>query len=226
MKNVEVLLGKSLAQELTQKYTLAELSSIPGSYLYRNPTIKNHPYFNEYDVKLERQITKLICNKLTLCARLDLQKEHQSDGKYGQECRKFIESRLDKMMEPPPLTKKKAIVIHTEIKKQRGGKRKVRHEQTQIQKMKNRIGFNIAQKEDVELDDAEDLGMIKPNTNTLNNDKPSKLLSKSAKERLARIQNNVNHQIPTLPDLPESNNVNKKLIHQIKVKKKSKWFDD
>ena len=220
--NLSLLLGDEITAELLSQFKLSDLSNIPSSNLYRNETIKKHRLFSEYDSKVARQISKLLCNKLTLCARIDLQKEY-TDASFAKTCQEQIEKRIDKLLEPPPLTKDKPLVIHTEIKKRRGGKRKTKFNQTEFQKLKNRVAFNVPQHEDVILDDVDDIGMLKPNAKPLPLDKKSKLLTKSVKDRIDRISKNETHGLPSLSD-SKVEGVELKNPEIKEKEKKSQWF--
>ncbi len=211
--NLTKLLGASITASLLEKYTLKGLSSIPSSNLYRNSIIREHNLILEYSDSISKQITKLLCNKASLCARVDTAKEF-TDGSYAVTCLQDIEKKIAKLVEPIPLVKDKPLVIHTEIKKRRGGKRKTKFKQSQLQKLQNRIQFNSEQMNDIDLDE-EEMGV---STTTSNRKlKVNKLLSKETEKRLQKLDTPSHsishvHTIQTPVKSP--------------VKPTSKWFEN
>eukprot|EP00835_Amoeboradix_gromovi_P000493 NODE_17_length_41373_cov_0.337016.p17 type:complete len:256 gc:universal NODE_17_length_41373_cov_0.337016:3870-4637(+) len=219
--NLSLLLSEEISNELLERFDIATLAAMPSSNLYRNESVKKHVFFKEYESQVSRNITKLLCNKLILCARVDLQKEFQ-DGSFARSCLEQIEKRLDKLLEPPPLTKDKPLVIHTEIKKRRGGKRKSKFNQTEAQKLRNRMAFNVPQIENIVFDEVEELGMLRHNSKSASTDKKSKSLPKVIKQRLDRLDKNKTHGIQSL-------SIDKTQSLELKnpdhpQERKSKWF--
>lgn len=94
---------------------------------------------------LRRKAARQVANKCTICARVDA--THASpEGLVGQSYREKIEKSLDKLKEPPPVKKNKALPAPIDqSRKKRGGKRvrrmKERMAMTEFRKQTNRMNF-------------------------------------------------------------------------------------
>lgn len=97
------------------------------------------------------QAQRLISNKVALAARIDSQHQY-SDASYGRSLRQEIINRLEKLIEPAPMSKVKPIPPPPiESSKKRGGRRARRQKelygQSQLRKMTNRMEFGKAEEE-------------------------------------------------------------------------------
>lgn len=109
---------------------------------------------------LQQKIMRMVASKVVLAARVDMVNSHHTNslgsGKSAQVgfgYRDMIEKRLAKLQEPPPKKVKKALPIPLEKPKpKRGGKKyrrmKERMQITELQKQRNRMGFNKAEDDD------------------------------------------------------------------------------
>eukprot|EP00455_Lapot_gusevi_P035386 TRINITY_DN3918_c0_g1_i1.p1 TRINITY_DN3918_c0_g1~~TRINITY_DN3918_c0_g1_i1.p1 ORF type:complete len:488 (-),score=141.31 TRINITY_DN3918_c0_g1_i1:28-1491(-) len=101
---------------------------------------------------LRVKAARLVAGKVALLARVDSFHEDQS-AETGNKFREDIVKKLDKLQEPPPMKKKKALPAPVDKpRKRRGGKRfrklKEKFEQTDLRKQQNRMVFGKAQEED------------------------------------------------------------------------------
>ena len=79
--------------------------------------VKNAP--TNFQIKLVR----ILSTNSALCARIDLSRS-TPNGSKGEELKKNLLKRFDKIQEPPPAKKLKPIVMAEEKpKRRRGGKR-------------------------------------------------------------------------------------------------------
>jgi U4/U6 small nuclear ribonucleoprotein PRP31 len=112
---------------------------------------------------LQRKILKIVSSKLVLAARVDISRENSSlsasssssdeKGELGLRFKEEIEKKIAKMQEPPPKKQKKALPVPLEKpRKKRGGAKyrrmRERLQTTDLQRQKNRMGFNQAEDDD------------------------------------------------------------------------------
>lgn len=149
MANVMALLTPPVYDELMQLYSIEKLSKISASILHKCEPIQKHPLLTH--PQSSKAIRKALCLKLVLCARMDSQQSH-SDGSYGHQYYALLEKRKNALEAPKEIAREKPMVIHTEMKSRRGGRRKRRVKWTDEDKEKNKIAFGKAEK-DVYLSD-------------------------------------------------------------------------
>jgi U4/U6 small nuclear ribonucleoprotein PRP31 len=117
---------------------------------------------------LKKKCVKLLAAKAALAARVDSCHEDPS-GSIGQRFHDEVKKRLDKLQEPPPVKKTKALPAPDDKpRKKRGGKRirklKEKMAQTDLAKQANRMAFGQAE-EEVHMggDTMKGLGMVGQN---------------------------------------------------------------
>lgn len=111
--------------------------------IYECDLIQKIPFDHRKDVR--KRATKWVASKCVLAARCDASQSHP-DGNAGKRFRNWIESQINKELEPPP--KKAARPLPAPIEKsgkKRGGKRvrrnKERYATTELRKAANRMNF-------------------------------------------------------------------------------------
>jgi U4/U6 small nuclear ribonucleoprotein PRP31 len=105
---------------------------------------------------LRRQVARIVAAKCTLASRID-SFHHSRDGIIGTNLRSEINTRIEKLQEPPPVKLVKPLVAPIEAaRKKRGGRRarkiKERLGTTELRKQANRMTFGEIQ-EDAYQDD-------------------------------------------------------------------------
>jgi len=113
---------------------------------------------------LRRKVARVVGNKCSLAARVDSFHEHP-DGSMGQSFREEIEKKVEKLQEPPPVKKTKALPTPLEApRKRRGGRRvrkmKERYAVTELRKQANRMNFGELNEDVVQTDMGFDRGNI------------------------------------------------------------------
>ncbi|ORY93750.1 pre-mRNA-processing factor 31 [Syncephalastrum racemosum] len=117
---------------------------------------------------LRRKVVKIVAAKAVLAARIDA--GHGSpQGEMGRQMRDEIDQKIEKLREPPPSKKTKALPIPDEgPKKRRGGKRVRRQKEaytmTELRAARNRMAFGEAEEEVGYGDETEGLGMAAKQT--------------------------------------------------------------
>lgn len=96
---------------------------------------------------------RIVSGKLLLAARVDLARQSQQ-GQAGQDYRDFCEKALDRLSEPPPSAKSRALPAPKEQQAKKRGGRRMRHlkEQTAMTEMRaaqNRVSFGEGEDLDV-----------------------------------------------------------------------------
>lgn len=163
--------------------------------IYECELIQKIPF--DYTKDVRKRAVKWVANKCVLAARCDVNQQG-SDGGAGKMFRNWIETHINKELEPPP--KKAARPLPAPIEKsgkKRGGKRvrkmKERYATTELRKAANRMDFG-----DVG-DDAyqNDLGFGRSQLNAIQklrgpqiNEKTKIRLSKGAQKKLSQVMNN------------------------------------
>ncbi|GAA94126.1 uncharacterized protein L969DRAFT_93509 [Mixia osmundae IAM 14324] len=146
----------------------------------------------EYRVKAQRKIGA----KVALAARIDARRQCK-DGSFGLKVREDIETKLDKLAEPPPAKLTKALPVPAEgKKKRRGGKRarkaKEAYAMTELRKLQNRQMFGEAEEEDGAFDETKGLGMIGKATGSIRanvaDTRTKAKMSKASKNRLSMLR--------------------------------------
>jgi U4/U6 small nuclear ribonucleoprotein PRP31 len=95
---------------------------------------------------LEIKSSRLVANKASLAARLDISRDEYTQGEMGQKFREEIEKKIEKWMEPPPKQKEKVLPAPDDVpRKRRGGARmrkyKQRYALTEMRKRAMRLPF-------------------------------------------------------------------------------------
>jgi U4/U6 small nuclear ribonucleoprotein PRP31 len=113
---------------------------------------------------LRRKISRVVGNKCCLAARVDAQHE-STDGHIGQEMREEVEKKADKLQEPPPVKRVKALPTPVDpIKKRRGGRRvrkmKERYAVTELRKQANRMNFGQLEEDEYQSDLSENVANV------------------------------------------------------------------
>lgn len=96
---------------------------------------------------LRRKALKVLAGKVTLAARIDSYQTSFS-GLDGENLRKDIEDKLEKVQEPQMARTKKALPIPEEKKKSKRGGKRVRKQKeaiamTELRKQQNKMGFTL-----------------------------------------------------------------------------------
>lgn len=124
--NLNSLLDPRTAAKLIFQYKLEGLATkTADSLVGRSSPLAQDPFVLSVPVKHQKQCLRMLASKTVLAARVDGNKEGlEIDGQQGVKWRKEIESRLAKLMAPPPSYKVKALPVpNTQTKPRRGGKR-------------------------------------------------------------------------------------------------------
>lgn len=140
--NIHVL-GRSRRKELAG-FSLAQVNPHAG-VIYECDLVTNTP------AQYKTQAQRLIASKVALAARIDCQRS-APEGAYGASLRQEIIKKLEKLVEPAPMSRVKPIPPPPiESSKKRGGRRARRQKelyaQTQIRKMTNRLEFGRPEEE-------------------------------------------------------------------------------
>ncbi|RCH82850.1 U4/U6-U5 snRNP complex subunit prp31 [Rhizopus azygosporus] len=128
-----------------------------AGYIYYSDIVKSVPQ------DLRRKVVKIISGKAVLAARIDA--THQSPhGDEGRRMREEIDTKIEKLQEPPPSKVVKALPVPDEgPKKRRAGKRVRRQKEayamTELRAARNRMAFGEAEEEVGYGDETEGLGM-------------------------------------------------------------------
>lgn len=144
------------------KRVLAGFSS--ANPAMRNGFIWGCELVQSVPAEFQRKVVSLVSAKIALAARVDA--VHQSmDGSAGLKFRDEIDRKIEKLLEPPPTKDVKSHKVPLYVpKKKRGGKlarkRKEKQSMTELQKLQNRVGFNVAEDEVLVGDEFEGLGML------------------------------------------------------------------
>lgn len=127
-------------------------------FIYSSPLVQSVP--EEYRGKAQRTVSA----KCALAIRADLNESYK-DGQYGIQLSNELQTKLDKLVEPPPAKVTKALPVPTEgPKKRRGGRRarkaKEAYATSELQKMRNRMAFGKEEEETGAYDETAGMGMI------------------------------------------------------------------
>lgn len=136
-------LGRQVKKELAG-FSLSHVNPHAG-FIYECDLVQSTP------LQYRTQAQRLIANKVALAARIDALKEHPT-GSYGASLRKDIIQKLEKLIEPAPISKIKPIPPPPiEPSKKRGGRRARRQKEkfgmTQVRKLANRMEFGKVEDE-------------------------------------------------------------------------------
>jgi len=113
---------------------------------------------------LRRKVSRVVGSKCALAARVDACHEHTT-GSMGQSFRDEIVKKVEKLQEPPPVKKTKALPTPIEApRKRRGGRRvrkmKERYAVTELRKQANRMNFGELNEDIIQTDMGYDRGNI------------------------------------------------------------------
>ncbi|XP_045211862.1 U4/U6 small nuclear ribonucleoprotein Prp31-like [Mercenaria mercenaria] len=144
---------------------------------------------------LKKKAARLVSGKCALAARVD--SCHESvDGSIGDQFRADIEGKLDKLQEPPPVKKAKALPAPIDqARKKRGGRRarkmKERLGLTEMRKQANRMNFGEIEEDAYQEDLGFSLGTIgKSKTGRIRgpvvDSKTKARISKSLQQKIAK----------------------------------------
>ncbi|KAG0226834.1 U4/U6 small nuclear ribonucleoprotein Prp31 [Actinomortierella wolfii] len=127
-------------------------------FIYYSPLVQSLPS------DLRKKAMRMLGAKLVLAARIDRERKY-ADGSYGRKIREEAEAKFEKWQEPPPQKKIKALPAPIEQAKKRRGGRRARKEKelyrvSELQKLKNRVHFGVAEEEVQGYDESEGLGML------------------------------------------------------------------
>lgn len=171
--NLSAIVGSEIAAKLIGAAGgLHNLANMPSTTLFvlgkkkrtldgfsRSTAVKHQGYIMECDLlrkvpaDLETKTCRIIANKCTLAARIDLQHDQYLNGEQGARFREDIEEKLNKWQMPPPLRKVKVLPRPdaNEHKTKRGGEKLRRHKEkfqvTELRKRANRMMFGQVQEE-------------------------------------------------------------------------------
>ncbi|MES1920243.1 hypothetical protein MHBO_001934 [Bonamia ostreae] len=181
--NLCALVGTEIAAELmTIAGGLNALSKIPSCNLQTLGSVKKEknrsfelfyksPHLGllmktniilECPEEFQTKALRLLSAKVSLAVRLDCHQTDRSNEK-GHKYKEEIQNRVEKWQEPPEIQPVKPLPLPAERRKsKRAGKRyrkmREKYKVTELQRMKNRVGFNIGEdNDDVE---GESFGMI------------------------------------------------------------------
>lgn len=163
-------------KDVLQGLSTASIAAHQG-FVYASEIVSDMPPV------LRTRAARFIAGKVTLAARVDSFKQNP-DGSVGREFRAEILKRLEKLQEPPPAKKLKALPAPDDTpRKRRGGRRaramKTRYEMTELQKQANRTKFGLPEATDEFDPTKEDLGMLTGSTGRIRlTAQESKLASK------------------------------------------------
>lgn len=138
----------------------SNVSNLPHTgYIYHSPVVQAAPS------DLRFKVQKLVAAKATLAARADAL-HSAPDGSIGDKFRAELETKVDKLMEPPPVKSVRALPLPLEgQRKKRGGRRyrkmKERLGITDIRRQANRLTFAEIESEAYQDDMGFSLGQIK-----------------------------------------------------------------
>ncbi|KAI3646940.1 hypothetical protein MP228_007161 [Amoeboaphelidium protococcarum] len=146
---------------------------------YKNGHVWECDLLDNVPSDMKQKCVKLISNKVTLAARLDLVKSN-IDGGEGQRFREEVVQKIDQMLTPPEHQDAKVLKAPiNEPRKKRGGKRarrqKERFEATALRKAQNRMAFGVAEDEILVNDEFEGLGMLSTSTAQKSQSKRTKI---------------------------------------------------
>lgn len=146
-----------------QKRTLSGFSStavLPhAGFVYYSPLVQGLP------PDLRSKGARLLAAKCALAARVD--SVHASpDGEAGRELLAEIQKKVEKMLEPPPVKKVKALPKPLDqSSKKRGGRRARKNKErlglTEMRKKANRVSFGDLEEDVIQTDIGFSLGQIK-----------------------------------------------------------------
>jgi len=164
--NLTSLVGSEIATKLIGAAGgLLKLATMPSANLFvlgRKRTtlegfssataIRHYGYIAASDLvqkspkDLEVKASRLVANKCTLAARLDLSRDDYTQGEMGSRFREEIFKKIEKWMEPPPKQKEKVLPAPDDVpRKRRGGARmrkyKQRYALTETRKRAMRLPF-------------------------------------------------------------------------------------
>jgi U4/U6 small nuclear ribonucleoprotein PRP31 len=164
--NLTALVGSEIATKLIGAAGgLLKLATMPSANLFvlgrkrstldgfsSATTVRHYGYISSSDLvqksppSLEIKASRLVANKCTLAARLDLSRDDYTQGEMGQRYREEIVKKIEKWMEPPPKQKEKVLPAPDDIpRKRRGGARmrkyKQRYALTETRKRSMRLPF-------------------------------------------------------------------------------------
>ena len=145
-----------------QKRTLSgfsQTSTLPHTgIIYYSDLVQDLP------ADLRRKVARVVGSKCALAARVDSFHE-SADGTMGQAFREEIAKKVEKLQEPPPVKKTKALPAPIEApRKRRGGRRvrkmKERYAVTELRKQANRMNFGELNEDVLQTDMGFDRGNI------------------------------------------------------------------
>jgi U4/U6 small nuclear ribonucleoprotein PRP31 len=171
--NLSGIVGSEIAAKLIGAAGgLNNLANMPSTTLFvlgkkkkaldgfsRTTAVKHQGYIMDCDIirrvpaDLETKTCRVLANKCTLAARIDLQHDHYLHGEQGDRFREEIEEKIMKWQMPPPLRKQKVLARPdaNEHKTKRGGEKLRRHKEkfhvTELRKRANRVMFGQTQEE-------------------------------------------------------------------------------
>lgn len=138
----------------------SNVTTLPHTgFIFHSPVVQAAPS------DLRFKVQKLVASKATLAARADAL--HSAlDGSVGDRFRGELETKIDKLMEPPPVKTIKALPLPLEgQRKKRGGRRyrkmKERLGMTEIRKQANRLNFAEIEADAYQDDLGFSLGVLK-----------------------------------------------------------------
>lgn len=116
----------------------------------------------------QRKAARLVAAKVCLAARIDRTSSGRSSSNFGSELKADVEVKIEKMLEPPPGTKTKALPTPDDgVKKKRGGRRaraiKAKFAPTELSRAQNRMAFGVPEDEVIAFDESKGLGMSSTN---------------------------------------------------------------
>lgn len=145
-------------------------------FIYSSPLVQSVP--EEYRGKAQRTVSA----KCALAIRADLNESYKDGafapdvfftasvsyartGQYGIKLSNELQTKLDKLVEPPPAKVTKALPVPTEgPKKRRGGRRARKAKEafatSELQKLRNRMAFGKEEEETGAYDETVGMGMI------------------------------------------------------------------
>ncbi|KAG0255914.1 U4/U6 small nuclear ribonucleoprotein Prp31 [Actinomortierella ambigua] len=149
------LLGKSHSTNTA----LSSASNVKHvGFVYYSPIVQRLPS------DLRKKAMRMLGAKLALAARIDRERSF-TDGSYGRRLHDEAEAKFEKWQEPPPQKKIKALPAPIEQSKKKRGGRRARKEKemyaiSELQKLKNRVHFGVAEEEVQGYEESEGLGML------------------------------------------------------------------
>lgn len=133
-----IAIGKEKKNVMGMSKVLLE---VHGGVLLQSDIVQSAP------PELKRQALKILSSKVALAARVDVYCT-SSDNSEGVSLREQVQSRIDKLLEPPKARTKKALPIPEEKKKTRRGgararKMKERFMLTDVRKAQNKMTMQL-----------------------------------------------------------------------------------